>query len=488
MWPHQAVQPVHSTWQRLWLVALLTWPWVNAFSSPPLPNVTPWLISWSCLALALLSWRHLQAVVIAQSWALAALVSSAMGVLQFFGGAELLAPAVHVPAYLGDAMGNLRQRNQLATLLAIGMLAVFAWRHEGLPWRHAVWMQAVLAIGLAATASRTGLLQLLFVGLWMVWHRQAPHGRQALHIGAFMVLVYGLASWVLPALLVLQSGQGVDNAVARMGSLGGCGSRQVLWSNVLHLIAQQPWTGWGWDGLRYAHHMNDYPGERFCDMLGNAHNLPLHLAFVGGVPLAVLAVVLVSVWVIRSRPWRHAGPAHQLAWGVLGVVGVHSLLEYPLWYGPFQVALVLAVWLLRGRLWQVLQAPRFRVSLGLGMLGLLAFAAYDHAQVQQIYKPAAQRWPLWRDQALSVAQRSWLFKDTALFAQVTITPVRPDNARAMLQASLQLMHTSPEPRVIEKLLDSAHLLGEHELYTLHRQRFKSVYPQAYLAWAHQRQH
>jgi hypothetical protein len=117
----------------------------------------------------------------------------------------------------------------------------------------------------------------------------------------------------------------------------------------------------------------------------------------------------------------------------------------------------------------------------------LVFIAYDHAQVQQIYWPSAQRYSVWRGQALQVAQRAWLFRGTALFAQVTTTPVQEGNARAMLEDSLRAMHTSPEPRVIEKLLDSAQLLGEDALYEAHKKHFQRVYPQDYLAWAHHRQ-
>ena len=40
-----------------------------------------------------------------------------------------------------------------------------------------------------------------------------------------------------------------------------------------------------------------------------------------------------------------------MAWAVLAVIGLHSLLEYPLWYGPFQIAFGLCLaWLwLTGR-------------------------------------------------------------------------------------------------------------------------------------------
>jgi hypothetical protein len=472
---------------HVWLVFLLAWPWVQPFTSPPLPNAWPLLISWTCLALALLVSQRLTVAVVVQSWAIAALLSSAMGLVQFFGHAEFWAPALHVPDYLGDAMGNLRQRNQLASLLAMGILAVMIWRALGLSIVHSLWMLGSLAVGMAATSSRTGLLQLLFIGLWMLWHRSAPKGREALALTAFVLGVYVLASWILPGLLQQLSGQATDNAMVRMGALDGCGGRQVLWSNVLHLVAQKPLGGWGWDQLRYAHYITDYPSQRFCDMLGNAHNLPLHMAFVWGVPAALAGMLGVSVWVIRARPWRYKSPGQQLAWGVLGVLALHSLLEYPLWYGPFQVALLLCLWLMGGRVWQAGQNRARTTGLGLVLLGILAFVAYDHAQVQQIYWPSAQRYSVWRGQALQVAQRAWLFRDTALFAQVTTTPVQEGNARAMLEDSLRAMHTSPEPRVIEKLLDSAQLLGEDALYEAHKKHFQRVYPQDYLAWVQHRQ-
>jgi hypothetical protein len=62
-------------------------------------------------------------------------------------------------------------------------------------------MLALLAMGMAATSSRTGLLQLVFIGLWMLLHRAAPKGREALALTAFVLGVYALASWVLPGLL-----------------------------------------------------------------------------------------------------------------------------------------------------------------------------------------------------------------------------------------------------------------------------------------------
>lgn len=462
---------------------LLTLPWIQPFTLTPLANVLPWLISWTCLALALLHWRHITTAAMAQSWAMAALISSAIGLIQYFGQAQAWAPALHVPGYLGDAVGNLRQRNQLATLLTMGMLALCWWSAKGLAPLHAIWMQVLLAVGLAATASRTGLLQLLFICVWLVLHRRGPQGRQALGIGMAALGVYAIASWALPWALAHLTGQATDNAMVRMAALGGCGSRQVLWSNVLHLIAQHPLTGWGWDHLRYAHYITEYPGPRFCDLLGNAHNLPLHLAFAWGVPVAVVLVTCLLLWIVRAHPWRHTGPDRQLAWGVIAVIGLHSLLEYPLWYGPFQISVLLCLWAMGGQIWLAVHAPAWPARIGVVLCILMAFIAYDFTQVRQIYLPAAQRWSIWREHALDTAQRSWLFQDTALFAEVTTTRLSQDNARWLFEASQQSLQHSPEPRVIEKLLDSAQWLGEDTVFDVHQHRYQDAYPQEYRAWA-----
>ena len=60
--------------------------------------------------------------------------------------------------------------------------------------------------------------------------------------------------------------------------------------------------------------------------------------------VAIVGALLAGVW--RLRPWRIQRSEHALAWGVLAVIGLHSLLEYPLWYGPFQVSALLCALLM----------------------------------------------------------------------------------------------------------------------------------------------
>src|SRR5207253_1916786 len=144
---------------------------------------------------------------------------------------------------------------------------------------------------------------------------------------------YAAAALLLPHLLEVVTGVPAATLAGRLSEELGCISRKVLWSNVLDLVAERPLAGWGWGELDYAHYMHLYGDEvRFCDILDQAHNLPLHFAVELGVPFALLATGVVLWLVVRARPWVAPDGQRQLAWGVLMVLSTHSLLEYPLWY------------------------------------------------------------------------------------------------------------------------------------------------------------
>jgi hypothetical protein len=243
-----------------------------------------------------------------------------------------------------------------------------------------------------------------------------------------------------------------------------CGGRRVLWGNVLALIAQHPWLGWGWGETDYAHFMTGYSSMRFCDMLDNAHDFPLHLALEFGVPFALVVMAVIGAWILRRTPWREQNAWRVMAWCLIVVLGLHSLLEYPLWYGPFQMTLGLAI----GLLWasQDLPVKEERqegpmVIAALLFIGCL-YAAWDFNRVGQIYRQAASRDAAYRDNPLHHAKQSWLFKNQADFAELTTQTVTADNAANVYPQAVRLMHYSPEARVVQRVIDSGKLLGHDD--------------------------
>ena len=200
----------------------LALPFLFCFTQAPINNFWPLLASWGCgavlvlLALArcgsapgrgqqgetgaapaLVSSRMLAAGLL-----VAALASAVIGLLQYFVGDPGL-PGVQ-PSTLGQAIGNLRQRNQQATLLSLGVWALL-WAlaqmqarldhpgiaapvHGGKAWPGwltgllVAWGLALLAVSSAATASRTGAAQwLLMLGLMFCW--RVSWGRLILGLG-----------------------------------------------------------------------------------------------------------------------------------------------------------------------------------------------------------------------------------------------------------------------------------------------------------------
>ncbi|MGC1175296.1 PglL family O-oligosaccharyltransferase [Polaromonas sp.] len=426
-------------------------------------------------------------------WIFAAVTSAVFGVCQYFGLADALSPWIN-HTQPGTAFANLRQRNQFATLTSIGLLALMrhlaSYSHQQrIPvW---AWVSAVcLALGNAASSSRTGLLEWAFILAAMCWWYLSAYRKLAVFVAQVM-LVYLLAAIALPHLLAEISGRSSEALLSRLNEIPSCNSRMVLWFNVLTLIAEKPWLGWGWGELAYAHYMTLYPEERFCDILDNAHNLPLHLAVELGLPFSAAVCAVLSWLVWRARPWRETDPSRQMVWAVLAVILLHSMLEYPLWYGPFQMAFGLCVWML----WPVLREAAgscpyahvgavVRLVLASALLATVAYAAWDYHCISQLYLAPQARDPAYRDNTLDKVHGSWFFRNQVLFAELTTTALKRSNAQWTFDTATALLHYSPEPRVIEKVIESAVMLGRDDEALLHLVRYRAAFPDEYTKWRH----
>jgi O-antigen ligase len=518
-------------------LCLAALPWLNPFARGPSPSVMPWLVSALCgIGLWILAsagghgWPRMSrglfaAIVATAAWAAlghlplrpevvmlaaglllialaagfspdpdvraglqagflaAAGVSALIGLLQYFGLSSALSPWVDL-AEAGEAFGNLRQPNQYATLCWIGA-AIVLFGTLRLSRLAAISLLVLLAAGSAASVSRTGMVQgLVLTLLAAAWNH--PRRGERLRLCAIAAVAYFAATVLLPMALDAATGAMPARTLwGRIGGAAGCSSRLVLWSNVLHLIAQKPLTGWGWGELDYAHFETLYAGPRFCDILDNAHNLPLHFAVELGVPAAVLLCAGGLWWAWRQRPWREADAVRQLAWAIASLILLHSLLEYPLWYGPFQIAFGASLgWLLAREPGAAATARSRRPALAVALVWLAAtaYAARDYARVSQIYVVPGRRVPFWADDTLSVVRRSWLFSGQARFAELTLATPDRGNAQRLYPLALDVLHYSPEPRVIERAIESATLLGRDREAVLLLARFRAAFPQEYETW------
>ncbi len=269
----------------------------------------------------------------------AGLCCAVIAILQVFAYDSLDNHLIAIPAQQGRAGGNIGQPNQFADLMLWGLIALLplarAWRIPGGPMLPRLgWAFAALLMltGVVLSGSRTALFALVLIAGWGLVDRRMA---RALRIGLV------LAPLVVIALqpVVASTAHALGAAVVlteRDGTTDMTSFRSEIWSASIALIRQQPWLGVGWGGFNFAWTLT--PGiARHAGLVDNAHDLPLHLAIELGLPAALAMMGLLLFAFVRAVrcAWRlegEAGIAARAAVLLVLVMGVHSMLEYPLWY------------------------------------------------------------------------------------------------------------------------------------------------------------
>jgi O-antigen ligase len=268
---------------------------------------------------------------------IAGLGSALIAIVQIFApeltGNGLVAALV----FPGRAVGNLGQPNLLADSLVWALAALVPLAHASQLRGQRIALggaAALLLLGVILSGSRTGLLGIGLLFAWGLVDRKLPPAiRRALLAApvALALLWGGLELWTQSQHLSADLG-------ARAGS-DITTSRGRIWAEALSLVAQQPLLGVGWGQFSFARTLTADPA-RYPMFIDNAHDLPLQLAVELGVPAAIVivALLLVGLWLAFRRARAAdglAGSSRRAVLVIVAMVGIHSLLEYPLWYAFF---------------------------------------------------------------------------------------------------------------------------------------------------------
>jgi len=266
-----------------------------------------------------------------------ALVSAAIGLLQWLTLQESLAIyAVQTDA--GDrAMGNLGQPNQLATLLLMGMAAL-AWTFERKRIGRLGLVVGVtfLSMVLVLSQSRAGMLSAIVVAIFLLWKNSATPGRIAPKYVVVWLLAYCTAVFTLPYVhefLLMGSARSMNVAVDS--------ARIALWKQMLSAIGQSPWLGYGWNQTLTAQAAGSLavPGSIPYTY---AHNIVLDILAWNGLPFGLLLTAACAYWFVsRMRGATRCNAVYAMA--CLLPIAVQSMVEYPFAYSYFLLAAGLMV-------------------------------------------------------------------------------------------------------------------------------------------------
>lgn len=285
---------------------------------------------------------------------LGSLLQAAIGLAQLLGLAPLaqgwLLFDMNAPT---TVIGNIGQRNQLGHYLGWGLVsACYLYSVGRLRIVLLVPAAAVLALLMTWSASRLVIGYGLGLGvLTLLWLRRSDDpvlkrfGRAA---GIALLFLAGCLLWSeeIGALLrwlglPIQAGSGAE----RIMDAGFGARRRIEWTKAWQVFLDHPLSGVGWGG--YAHESVRLEalglfGRMSEDALfTHTHNILMQLLAETGLvgTMIVLAGGLWAAWPLFSRREANAGSLFILS--MLMISSIHSLFEYPLWYLPFLLGVVL---------------------------------------------------------------------------------------------------------------------------------------------------
>ncbi len=307
---------------------------------------------------------------------LGAELNAMIGVLQHYFWRTFL-NAVVTAKTSAAVFGNMAQPNHFADYITLGLISLGLLH---LHWRMRIWQAALLAAPLlfvlVLSGSRSAWLYLLcMAGMAFLWQRRERKGGvedsgnppayplrvlrvllglqpltttayplrvdksslPLLHYSLALLLGFGLMHFVVQIPWLAGSTGSVTAAERLIGQAGDSNSvRFYLWREAWLIFMQFPLLGAGFGQFAWQHfqlgpvlHSTNITG-----LYNNAHNFVMQIAAEMGLSGLFILLGTLALWLRQARAAQRT-IYHWWGYGLLAVLAIHSLLEYPLWYAYF---------------------------------------------------------------------------------------------------------------------------------------------------------
>ncbi|HEX5338001.1 MAG TPA: Wzy polymerase domain-containing protein [Gallionella sp.] len=393
------------------------------------------------------------AVVLAGFLLLGAELSALIGVLQHYRWHTLF-DSVTVLKVSNAVYGNLAQPNHFANYVALGLISLgLLFQQKKLKVGYVVLLALPLLFTMTLSGSRSTWLYLfLMAGLAGWWAYRYAAMRPLLRYGIAVLVGFGLMHGVVQLPFMAGADSSV-NTMQRLFSDNASGSiRLYLWRESWLIFTQSPWLGVGFGQFAW-HHFQLVPVLRANNIAGlynNAHNLVFQLAAEAGMAGLLVLFASLGVWLYGLR--RAAlSAAHWWGYAALGVLAIHSLLEYPLWYTYFVAVAAILLGALDETSYRLELRNVGRMSvvaiLLLGSLSLVQLrSGYDRLKDSLTIRPisgnVAEAYQRTRDGLVAVHGGSLLTPYAELFMS-SFAEVNADHIKEKLALNTRVAHFIP---------------------------------------------
>ena len=298
----------------------------------------------------------LQQMTLTLAWfiAVGGILSALAAVLQHYKIHAFFDVVVVLPKAHGPLYGNLRQPNLFASYINMGLISIFYLYAIGkLPRLFTIVTALLFLLVLDLAASRTAALLLMSIvfSIFLFYFLNKNLQSKKLLIAALLLIPGLIVIHLLITYLVIPqqtssltvsveekfiSPEGVVTIQDKMTLQSGAESQRL---NLLRagwrMFLSAPFTGIGYGQFSKNYYLmpDAYPYNKHW-VYHHSHNLFMHLLAEMGILAPVLVLVFGVLWLVSFFRQTFTA-AHWWIVSLLIILGVDSMLEYPLWYSYF---------------------------------------------------------------------------------------------------------------------------------------------------------
>jgi len=418
------------------------------------------------------------AMVLAIFLLLGAELSALIGVLQHYRWHTPLDWVISGKVY-ASVYGNIGQPNHFANYIALGLISLgLLVQQQKLRAGYVVLLAMPLLFVMTLSGSKSSWLYLVMMaGLAGWWARRDPNYRPMLRYCLLLIAGFGIMHMVVQLPFMAGEGSTTDTLQRLIGDKASSGIRLFddkdsggirlfLWRESAMMFMQSPWLGVGFGQFAWQHFqmLPEMPPLGIQGMYHNAHNLIFQIAAEAGIAGLAALLLPLGIWLSGLRRSTFEA-AHWWGYAALGVMAIHSLLEYPLWYAHF---MAIAAFLLG-----MLDETRYRLEMrNIGRISVAAILLLGMVTLVQLmggYRNLEQALAISKESGIKAgASDQFREKLVAIYGKSLLTPnaevlltslieVNDDRLKEKLEVNTRVMHYAPIGPVVFR---QAYLLAQ----------------------------
>ena len=387
--------------------------------------------------------------------------------------------------------GNLGQRNHYAACVTLALASAgYLYGSGRLKGALAAGCAALFLAVLALTGSRSPWLYLVaLTALALLLHHRRRDGEsRKMAVFTCWLLPGFVAADVLvtlPFLMPRETMPMVTSAENLFQMATGVGPRLELWGEAWRMFLAAPVLGAGFGQFAWHHFVYQAASgaPSGLGLYNHAHNIVLQLLAETGIGGTLIIAGAVLVWLAGLRR-VNLDPAWWWLLSLLAVIGIHSLLEYPLWYAYFlgPAALLLGFGAQHSFSVRFPGAARAAVALAVlaGCVNLAAVIPAYREFEQLVFRPGSQASQASSDQefgqALMRVHAEPLLRPYVEMAIAYGASVEPAQLRDKLDLVTRAVHFAPVEVVVFRQALLLALAGSAEASREQLERSLLAYP------------